>query len=256
MTPAQGRQRAAGRLAGRREGAAHLVRPGGETLTILTLAEVDDHVGASPSLYGRTYNLLRYTLPRYGNRCPLSRTRPTWGHGSRPSGPTPRCSTARRSPAQVVEVLDIEDLADLAHSVDVPVVVDNTVATRSLPGRSTRAWTSSWTRRSTSAGTARRSSGGIVYVGRFDYAADPAKFPPSTPGTRATTGWVYAHDLGVGLLREPTRFHRQARVKRLRDLDLAPGQTFQRVPHRAGAGYLEPAHGTAAGPCERQVAGS
>jgi O-acetylhomoserine/O-acetylserine sulfhydrylase-like pyridoxal-dependent enzyme len=34
-------------------------------------------------------------------------------------------------------VLDIEDLADLAHSVGVPVVVDNTVATRSSPGRST-----------------------------------------------------------------------------------------------------------------------
>ena len=36
----------------------------GETLTILNLAEVDDHVVVSPSLYGRTYNLLRYTLPR------------------------------------------------------------------------------------------------------------------------------------------------------------------------------------------------
>ena len=37
-----------------------------ETLAILTLAEVGDHIVASPSLYGGTYNLFNYTLPKLG----------------------------------------------------------------------------------------------------------------------------------------------------------------------------------------------
>ena len=37
-----------------------------ETLAILNLAEVGDHVVASASLYGGTYNLLHYTLPKMG----------------------------------------------------------------------------------------------------------------------------------------------------------------------------------------------
>src|SRR5690606_15532784 len=37
-----------------------------ETLAILTLAEAGDHVVASPSLYGGTYNLLHHTLPKLG----------------------------------------------------------------------------------------------------------------------------------------------------------------------------------------------
>ena len=37
-----------------------------ETLAILTLCESGDHVVASASLYGGTYNLLHYTLPKMG----------------------------------------------------------------------------------------------------------------------------------------------------------------------------------------------
>ena len=37
-----------------------------EMLAITTIAEAGDHVVASPSLYGGTYNLLHYTLPKHG----------------------------------------------------------------------------------------------------------------------------------------------------------------------------------------------
>ena len=37
-----------------------------ETLAILTLVEAGGHVVASPSLYGGTYNLLHYTMPKMG----------------------------------------------------------------------------------------------------------------------------------------------------------------------------------------------
>ena len=37
-----------------------------ETLAILNLAEAGDHIVSSPSLYGGTYNLFHYTLPKLG----------------------------------------------------------------------------------------------------------------------------------------------------------------------------------------------
>ena len=37
-----------------------------ETLALLNIAEVGDHIVASPSLYGGTYNLLHYTFPKLG----------------------------------------------------------------------------------------------------------------------------------------------------------------------------------------------
>ena len=36
------------------------------TIALMTLCESGDHVVASPSLYGGTYNLLHYTLPKMG----------------------------------------------------------------------------------------------------------------------------------------------------------------------------------------------
>src|SRR5476649_1765020 len=48
--------------------AALLVASGqaAETIAILNVAEVGDHIVASPQLYGGTYNLLKYTLPKLG----------------------------------------------------------------------------------------------------------------------------------------------------------------------------------------------
>ena len=37
-----------------------------ETYAILNLAEAGDHIVSSPNLYGGTYNLFHYTLPKYG----------------------------------------------------------------------------------------------------------------------------------------------------------------------------------------------
>ena len=37
-----------------------------ETLTILNLCRAGDNIVSSSSLYGGTYNLFRYTLPKYG----------------------------------------------------------------------------------------------------------------------------------------------------------------------------------------------
>ena len=44
-----------------------------ETLAILTLAQSGDHLVSSPSLYGGTYNLFHYTLPKLGIEVVLRR---------------------------------------------------------------------------------------------------------------------------------------------------------------------------------------
>ena len=67
MNPTQGAVEE--RIASLEGGIAALLVASGqaaETLAILNLAEVGDHIVASPNLYGGTYNLLHYSLPKLG----------------------------------------------------------------------------------------------------------------------------------------------------------------------------------------------
>jgi O-acetylhomoserine (thiol)-lyase len=98
-----------------------------ETLALLSLARAGDNIVASSSLYGGTYNLLRWTLPKYGIE-----TR--FVDGTRPETFAPAIDG--RTKAVYLETignprLDVHDLAsiaDIAHARGVPLVVDNTFA--------------------------------------------------------------------------------------------------------------------------------
>jgi O-acetylhomoserine (thiol)-lyase len=98
-----------------------------ETLTILNLARAGDNIVASSSLYGGTYNLLRYTLPKVGIT-----TR--FVDGTRPETFAPAIDD--RTKAVFLETIgnprldvhDIAAIADIAHARGVPLVVDNTFA--------------------------------------------------------------------------------------------------------------------------------
>ena len=64
------------RVAGLEGGVGALLLASGqaaETFAILNVAEAGDHVVASPSLYGGTYNLLKHTLPKFGIEVDLRR---------------------------------------------------------------------------------------------------------------------------------------------------------------------------------------
>ena len=68
------------------------------TLAILNIAEAGDHVVASASLYGGTYNLLHHTLPKLGHHRLLRRgPRRPGGVAGAGAGRTPRRSSPRRS---------------------------------------------------------------------------------------------------------------------------------------------------------------
>ena len=98
-----------------------------ETLAILNLARTGDNIVASSSLYGGTYNLLNYTLPKIGITT-------TFVDGTNPQAFGAAIND--RTKAVFLELignprLDVHDLqaiADVAHSKGVPVIVDNTFA--------------------------------------------------------------------------------------------------------------------------------
>ena len=100
-----------------------------ETLATLNIAEAGDHVVASPSLYGGTFNLLKYTLPKFGIEVTFveDTTDPeSWRAAVRPNT---KLFFGETISNPKVEILDIEAVAAVAHEAGVPLIVDNTVAT-------------------------------------------------------------------------------------------------------------------------------
>ncbi len=100
-----------------------------ETLAILNIAEAGSHVVASPSLYGGTFNLLKFTLPKYGNDVTFvdnPNDPQAWRDAVRPNT---KLFFGESISNPKVEVLDIEAIAAVAHEAGVPLIVDNTIAT-------------------------------------------------------------------------------------------------------------------------------
>ena len=194
-----------------------------ETIALLNLAEAGDHIVASPSLYGGTYNLLHYTFPKLG--IDVSFVKNPDDLDSWREAVTPRTKAffgeTIANPKQ--DLLDIEGVAAVAHEVGVPLVVDNTVATPYL--LRPLEWGAdivvhSATKYLGGHGTA--IGGVIVDGGRFDYAADPQRFPNYNQPDPSYNGLVYARDLGVGsALGANLAFILKARVQLLRDLGSA-----------------------------------
>ncbi|WP_258724326.1 bifunctional o-acetylhomoserine/o-acetylserine sulfhydrylase [Cellulomonas sp. NS3] len=194
-----------------------------ETLAILNVAEAGDHVVASPSLYGGTYNLLHHTLPRYGIETTFvsdPHDAQAWRDAVRPNT---KLFFAESIPNPRADVLDIELVAGIAHESGVPLVVDNTVATPYLIRpfeHGADVVVHSATKYLGGHGTA--IGGVIVDAGTFDYAQHPERFPNYNQPDPSYHGLVYARDLGVGsAFGANLSFILKARVQLLRDLGAA-----------------------------------
>jgi OAH/OAS sulfhydrylase len=98
-----------------------------ETLTILNLARAGDNVVTSASLYGGTYNLFQYTLPKYGIDFKFV-------DGSKPAEFD--AAIDAKTKALYIETIgnprldvpDFEAISAIAHKHGIPVIVDNTFA--------------------------------------------------------------------------------------------------------------------------------
>ena len=205
--------------------AALLVASGqaAETLAILNVAEAGDHIVSSAALYGGTYNLFHYTLPKYGIQVSFvddPDDLSAWRSAVRPNT---KAFFAETIANPKNHILDIEAVAAIAHEAGVPLIVDNTIATPYLirPFE----WGAdivvhSATKYLGGHGTA--IAGAVVDGGRFVWAADPDKFPGFNQPDPSYHGLAYAPALG------PIAFIIKARVQLLRDFGpaVAPFNAF------------------------------
>ena len=191
-----------------------------ETLAILNVAEAGSHIVSSPSLYGGTYNLFHYSLPRLGIEVSFvddPDDPASWRAAVRPNTKA-FFAESISNPKQ--DILDVEAVAAVAHEAGVPLIVDNTVATPYL--HRPLEWGADIVVHSATkylGGHGSAIAGVIVDGGRFDYAADPGRFPGFNEPDPSYHGLTYARDLGVGSpLGANLAYILKARVHLIRDL--------------------------------------
>jgi O-acetylhomoserine (thiol)-lyase len=194
-----------------------------ETFSVLNIAENGDHIVASPSLYGGTYNLFAHTLKKFGIDVTFVADPDDlnqWRDAVRPNTKL-FFGEVVSNPRQ--DVLDIEGVSTVAHEVGVPLIVDNTLATPYLIRP--LEWGAdvvvhSATKYLGGHGTA--IAGVIVDGGTFDYTRDPERVPGFNTPDPSYNGLVYGRDLGEGgALGANLSYILKARVQLLRDLGSA-----------------------------------
>jgi O-acetylhomoserine (thiol)-lyase len=214
------------RLASLEGGVAALLVSSGqaaETIALLNLAEAGDHIVSSARLYGGTYNLFHYTFPKMGITVSFVDDPDDLEQWRANVQPNTKAFFAETISNPQIDILDIAAVAGVAHEAGVPLVVDNTIATPYLIRpfeHGADIVVHSATKYLGGHGTA--IGGVIVDSGKFDFAADPDKFPNYNTPDASYHGLVYARDLGVGsALGANLAFILKARVQLLRDLGSA-----------------------------------
>jgi len=189
--------------------------------TLLTLLKQGDHIVASSSLYGGTYNLLSVTLPRFGITTTFVD----------PSDPENFQKAAQENTRAFfveslgnpkLDVLDLKGISAFAKAHKVPFIVDNTVATPALLNpieHGANIVIHSLTKYINGNGTAL--GGVIIDAGKFDWSN--GKFPEFTEPSAGYHGLVY-----WDVIKEAS-FIAKVRIEGLRDhgAALSPFNAFQ-----------------------------
>lgn len=191
-----------------------------ETLAILNIAEAGDHIVASPSLYGGTYNLLNYTLPKFGISVTFVENPDDLDSWQKAIQSNTKAFFAESISNPKNDILDIEGVAKVAHDYGVPLIIDNTVATPYLVRP--LEWGADFVVHSATkylGGHGTAIAGCLVDGGTFDFAKYPERYPNYNQPDPSYHGLVYARDLGVnGVFGVNLSFILKARVQLLRDL--------------------------------------
>jgi len=162
---------------------------------LLTLLKAGDHIVASSSLYGGTFNLLKVTLPRLGITT-------TFVDADNPDNfkaavqDNTRAFFVESLGNPKLDVLDLEAIAEHSKSAGVPFIVDNTVATPALLNpikHGANIVIHSLTKYIGGQGTSL--GGAIIDAGTFDWAN--GKFPEFTEPSAGYHGLVYSEVLGA-----------------------------------------------------------
>jgi O-acetylhomoserine (thiol)-lyase len=99
-----------------------------ETLAILNIAGAGDEIVSSASLYGGTYNLFHYTLPKIGVKVRFYDSREPESLRAHINNKT-KAVFAETLGNPRLDTLDIRATADIAHEYGVPLIIDNTLPT-------------------------------------------------------------------------------------------------------------------------------
>ena len=188
-------------------------------IAIMNVAQAGDHIVASPHVYGGTYNLFNYTLPKYGIDVTFvddAQDLDSWRRAVRPN--TKAFFGEGISNPQAI-MIDIEGIAGVAHEVGVPWIVDNTIATPYITrpiDYGADVVTHAATKFLSGHGTAM--VGAIVDSGNFDYAKYPETFKGFNEPDESYNGLIYSATLGVGSSFGNVSFIYKARLQLLRDI--------------------------------------
>ena len=212
------------RLAALEGGIAAVVTASGTSAiatTLLTLLKAGDHIVASSSLYGGTYNLLSVTLPRHGITTTFVDPSDAENFKTAVQENT-RTFFIESLGNPKLDVLDIEAISKQAQSSKVPLIVDNTVATPCLLNpieHGANIVIHSLTKYINGNGTAL--GGAIIDAGTFDWTN--GKFPEFTEPSPGYHGLIYSEAL------EAAAFIAKIRIEGLRDYGaaLSPFNAFQ-----------------------------
>ena len=212
------------RIAALEGGAAALATASGqaaEVLTITTLAAHGDEIVSTTSLYGGTYNLFHYTLPKYGITVRFADA-DDFAAIRAAITPKTRAIYTETLGNPKLDIADIRALADIAHEHGLPLIIDNTCASPALVRpieHGADIVVESATKYIGGHGT---SIGGIIVdAGNFNWKAS-GRFPDFSNGDPSYHGLSYTEAFG------PLAFILKARVQGLRDTGgaMAPFNAF------------------------------
>ena len=194
-----------------------------ETLAILNIAENGDHFVSSASLYGGTYNLFHYTLPKMGIEVSFIDDPDNVDEWRAAVRPNTKLFFAETLGNPRGNVLDVRAIADAAHEAGVPLMVDNTVPTPYLLRpieHGADIVVHSATKFLGGHGTA--IGGVVVDSGNFPWGDHADRYPGLTTPDPSYHGLNYVEALG------PLSYLIKLRVQLLRDLGpaISPQNSF------------------------------
>ena len=196
-----------------------------ETITLLNLAENGGHIVSSAALYGGTYNLFHYTLPKLGIETTFIDDPDDLAEWAAAIRPNTKAFFAETLGNPKGDVLDFEGVSKVAHDHQIPLVIDNTLASPYLCqplAHGADIVVHSATKFIGGHGT---SIGGVIVDGgHFDYE-NSGRFPGFTEPDPSYHGLVFGQ-LPDFLF--PARFVLKARLQYLRDTGaaIAPLNSF------------------------------
>ena len=183
-------------------GTAAMLTSSGQAANFFALFNIvgcGDHIVASSSIYGGTFNLISVTMARMGIETTFVSPDATEEELNAAFRPNTRAMFGETIANPALTVLDIELFAKVAHAHGVPLIVDNTFATpiNCRPFE----WGADIVTHSTTKymdGHGACVGGAIVDSGNFNWMAHKDKFPGLTTPDESYHGITYAEKFGQG----------------------------------------------------------